>query len=171
MRSVAARLLTQSQDAALSAVQIFNSPLISFKSETFILLMNLAWTYLLHAHYRKTGVEYQILPRDGPRPSLRSDYRWFLQVLGSPEVSCRSRVPARQRDQAELVVPDRASRRDHAPHEPYTGSLRQRSLSGLLPQLQPLREGTLWLGKRDRPAPWLQPPVFANLTRAIRHSC
>jgi hypothetical protein len=39
----------QSQDAALTAVQVFNSPLIKFKPETFIVLMNIAWTYLLHA--------------------------------------------------------------------------------------------------------------------------
>jgi hypothetical protein len=59
VRSTRARLVAQSQDAALSAVQIFNSPLIRFKSETFIVLMNVAWTYLLHAYYRKIGVEYR----------------------------------------------------------------------------------------------------------------
>jgi hypothetical protein len=40
--SVAIRLVTQSQDAALSGVQVFNNPLIRFKSETFIVLMNIA---------------------------------------------------------------------------------------------------------------------------------
>jgi Protein of unknown function (DUF3644) len=59
MRSFAARLVAQSQDAALTAVQVFNNPLIRFKSENFIVLMNIAWTYLLHAHYRQTGVEYR----------------------------------------------------------------------------------------------------------------
>jgi hypothetical protein len=57
--SISAELLTKSREAALAAVQIFNSPLITFKSEIFIVLMNIAWTYLLHAHYRKTGVEYR----------------------------------------------------------------------------------------------------------------
>ena len=59
MRSLALRLVAQSQDAALTAVQVFNNPLIRFKSENFIVLMNIAWTYLLHAHYRKSGVEYR----------------------------------------------------------------------------------------------------------------
>lgn len=59
MRSTAVRLVAQSQDAALTAVQVFNNPLVRFKSETFIVLMNIAWTYLLHAHYRKVGVEYR----------------------------------------------------------------------------------------------------------------
>ena len=34
MRATAMRLLAQSQDAALTAVQVFNNPLIKFKSET-----------------------------------------------------------------------------------------------------------------------------------------
>lgn len=59
MRSVAMRLVAQSQDAALTAVQVFNNPMVRFKSENFIVLMHIAWTYLLHAHYRQAGVEYR----------------------------------------------------------------------------------------------------------------
>ena len=57
--SVTNELLTKSREAALSAVQIFNNPLIQFKSESFIVLMIIAWTYLLHAYYRKSGIEYR----------------------------------------------------------------------------------------------------------------
>lgn len=57
--SVTDELVTKSREAALAAVQIFNSPLITFKSEIFIVLMNIAWTYLLHAYYRKEGIEYR----------------------------------------------------------------------------------------------------------------
>jgi Protein of unknown function (DUF3644) len=48
-------------------VQVFNNPLIRSKSETFIVLMNIAWTYLLRAHYRRTGVEYRYHRRQGKR--------------------------------------------------------------------------------------------------------
>jgi hypothetical protein len=65
-RSVSAELLTKSREAALAAVQIFNSPLITFKSEIFIVLMHIAWTYMLQAHYRKQRVEYRYLKRAGP---------------------------------------------------------------------------------------------------------
>lgn len=65
--SVSGELLTKSREAALSAVQIFNSPLITFKSEIFIMLMNVAWTYLLHAYYRKNGVEYRYFKQSGKR--------------------------------------------------------------------------------------------------------
>lgn len=51
-------LLKKSQEAALSAVEIFNNPNISFKSETFIVLMVIAWTYLMHAYYKQQRVDY-----------------------------------------------------------------------------------------------------------------
>src|SRR6266496_6370543 len=74
MRSLAVRLVAQSQDAALTAVQVFNNPLIRFKSENFIVLMNIAWTYLLHAHYRRSRIEYRYHRRDGKRRRFeRSD--------------------------------------------------------------------------------------------------
>lgn len=52
-------LLTKSREAALCAIRIFNDPQVTFKSESFIVLMNIAWTYLLHAYFREQGVEYR----------------------------------------------------------------------------------------------------------------
>lgn len=57
--SISNELITKSRESALAAVQIFNSPMITFKSEIYIVLMHIAWTYLLHAFYRKHGVEYR----------------------------------------------------------------------------------------------------------------
>ena len=57
--SVQRELLSKSREAALHAVQTFNNPLTVFKAETFIVLMVVAWTYLLHAYYRREGVEYR----------------------------------------------------------------------------------------------------------------
>ena len=59
--SVKSELLTKAREAALSAIQIFNSPLLLFKSETFIVLMVIAWTYMLHAYYRSKGIEIPLL--------------------------------------------------------------------------------------------------------------
>jgi hypothetical protein len=56
--SVKKQLLAQAREAALCAVKIFNDPLVKFKSETFIVLMVIAWTYLLHAYYRSRGIDY-----------------------------------------------------------------------------------------------------------------
>lgn len=57
--SVSNELLKKSREAALAAVQVFNNPAITFKSEIYVVLMVIAWTYLLHAHYRKRGLEYR----------------------------------------------------------------------------------------------------------------
>ena len=65
--SISGELLTKSREAALAAVQIFNSPLITFKSEIFIVLMNIAWTYLLHAHFRKERIEYRYFEQKSKR--------------------------------------------------------------------------------------------------------
>lgn len=57
--SVKNELLRKSREAALAAVQVFNNPLIHFKSEMFIVNMHIAYTYLLHAYYRDKGIEYR----------------------------------------------------------------------------------------------------------------
>jgi len=65
--SVKEELLCKSREAALAAVQIFNSPNITFKAEIFIVLMHIAWTYLLHAYYRSKNIEYRYFERKNVR--------------------------------------------------------------------------------------------------------
>lgn len=52
-------LIAKLREAALCAVRVFNDPHVTFKSETFIVLMMIAWTYLLHAYYRRKRIEYR----------------------------------------------------------------------------------------------------------------
>ena len=47
-------LLIKSREAMLAAVQIYNNPQITFKSEIFISMASIAWTYLRQE--RKKGV-------------------------------------------------------------------------------------------------------------------
>lgn len=63
--SVKQELVKKSREAALAAVQIFNNPNITFKSESYIVLMNIAWTYLLHAYYREKKIEYRYFKPQG----------------------------------------------------------------------------------------------------------
>lgn len=51
----------------LSAVQIFNNPLITFKTGSFIVLSMISWTYLLHAYYRSKKIEYRYFSMQGKR--------------------------------------------------------------------------------------------------------
>lgn len=57
--SIASELIKKSRESALASVQIFNNPALTFKSEIFIVLMMISWTYLLHAYFRKSGHEYR----------------------------------------------------------------------------------------------------------------
>ena len=57
--SIQTELLRESREAALNAVQAFNNPRATFKTETFIVLMVIAWTRLLHAYYRGKDIEYR----------------------------------------------------------------------------------------------------------------
>ncbi len=82
--SVKSELVKKSREASLSAVQIFNNPNISFKAEAYIVLMVIAWTYLMHAYYRSQGVEYRYFTMTGERKKFdktpRGAHRhWDLQ--------------------------------------------------------------------------------------------
>lgn len=57
--SIKHEFLKKSREVALSAVQIFNNPTISFKAETYVVLMIIAWTCLLHAYFRDHKIEYR----------------------------------------------------------------------------------------------------------------
>ncbi len=58
-------LIFKAREAMLSAVQIYNNPLITFKTESFIVLSLIAWTYLMHAYYRSTKIDYRYYTRPG----------------------------------------------------------------------------------------------------------
>ncbi len=82
--SIKIELLTKSREAMLAAVQIFNNPNIQFKSESFIVLSNIAWTYLLHAYFRANKIEYRYYEQHGSRKKFdktkRGAYKfWELE--------------------------------------------------------------------------------------------
>lgn len=57
--SVTNELVKKAREAMLTAVQVFNNPQVEFKSELFIVTTVIAWTYLLHAFYRKNRIDYR----------------------------------------------------------------------------------------------------------------
>jgi hypothetical protein len=67
VKSVKGELIKKSREAMLAAVQIYNNPQITFKSETFITLTVIAWTYLMHSYYRGKGVAYRYFEQVGAR--------------------------------------------------------------------------------------------------------
>lgn len=84
VKSVKDELIKKSREAILAAVQIYNSPQIAFKSETFITLSIIAWTYLMHAYYRGKGIEYRYFKVKGKKKQFNktrrgADKYWELE--------------------------------------------------------------------------------------------
>ena len=65
--SIKKELIQKARDSALCAVKVFNDPLVTFKSETFIVLVIIAWTYLLHGYYRSKGIDYRYFKQSKKR--------------------------------------------------------------------------------------------------------
>ena len=96
--SVKEELLTKSREAMLSAVQTFNNPSIQFKSETFIVLANIAWTYLLHAYFRSKKIDYRYFKESWTRKKYdrtkRGAYKyWELERCLNDDACPISAVP------------------------------------------------------------------------------
>ncbi len=88
--SFATELVKKAREAILAAVQIFNNPRVEFKSELFIVTTVIGWTYLLHAYYRKKGIEYrQFTQSKAKRQFIRTKFRairtWSLEECLSCE--------------------------------------------------------------------------------------
>lgn len=60
-------LIVKSREAMMAAVQLYNNPQITFKTETFITLSIIAWTYLLHAYYANKGIDYRYFHMNGKK--------------------------------------------------------------------------------------------------------
>lgn len=82
-------LLIKAREAMLHAVQGFNNPRAYFKSEVFIVTAVIAWTYLMHAHLKRAGVDYRYRDRqtgDVLQTRHGADKHWELEFcLAQPE--------------------------------------------------------------------------------------
>ena len=59
-------ILEGSIDAALLAVEVYNKPRTTFRSQAYIVLMIIAWTRLFHAYFNKTiGNRYYYKEENG----------------------------------------------------------------------------------------------------------
>lgn len=90
--SISGELIKKSREAALASVQIFNNPALIFKSEIFIVLMMISWTYLLHAYYRKKQIEYRYYKVVGVRKKFQKTAKgamkhWELERCLNDEAS------------------------------------------------------------------------------------
>ena len=68
-------LLIKAREAMIAAVHIFNSAGLTFRAELFIVTAVIAWTYLLHAWFRREGVDYRY---SGQKTKEGEDKYWEL---------------------------------------------------------------------------------------------
>ncbi|HQR89849.1 MAG TPA: DUF3644 domain-containing protein, partial [Caulobacter sp.] len=52
-------LLIKAREAMIAAVHIFNSAGLTFRAELFIVTAVIGWTYLLHAWFKREGIDYR----------------------------------------------------------------------------------------------------------------
>jgi hypothetical protein len=52
-------LLVKAREAMIASVHTFNSAGLYFRAELFIVTNIIAWTYLLHAYYKREGIDYR----------------------------------------------------------------------------------------------------------------
>jgi hypothetical protein len=65
--------LKKARESACLAVEIYNKPLVEFKSGGFIVLMCVAWTALFHALFFRKGIKPFYRDKDNPRRYLKVD--------------------------------------------------------------------------------------------------
>lgn len=66
-KSLKDELVKKSREAMLAAVQVYNNPNITFKSECYITLAIISWTYLIHAYYRQQNIDYRYYSKHGKK--------------------------------------------------------------------------------------------------------
>ncbi len=59
------RLVAKSRESALAAIRVYNDPIGRYRSETFIVLMIIAWNSLFQAIMERDGDDYYEYDRDG----------------------------------------------------------------------------------------------------------
>jgi hypothetical protein len=81
-------LVVKAREAMLNAIQGYNNPRAVFRSECFIVLAIIAWTYLLHWHFKKLGMDYRSRKDDGTVLTTRygAEKHWELETcLDNPQ--------------------------------------------------------------------------------------
>jgi Protein of unknown function (DUF3644) len=86
-------LILKAREAMLSAVQIYNNPLTSFKTEAFIVLSIIAWTYSLHAYYRSAKIEYRYFTQKGKRKIFARNPDGSVRYWGLQECTSKDACP------------------------------------------------------------------------------
>lgn len=95
-------LIIKAREAAICAIQTYNSASRFFRSETSIVLLIIAWTYFFHALLKREGIDYRYRDRSGVArtPSGQEKYWDLAKCLKSP----KSPLTGAERKNLELLL-------------------------------------------------------------------
>lgn len=68
-------LLIKAREAMIAAVHTFNGAGLTFRAELFVVTSVIAWTYLLHAWFKREGIDYRYT---GEKTKTGTDKYWEL---------------------------------------------------------------------------------------------
>ena len=71
-------LLIKAREAMIAAVHTFNSAGLTFRAELFIVTAIIAWTYLLHAWFRREGIDYRYPDNPNNKTPKGAEKYWEL---------------------------------------------------------------------------------------------
>lgn len=72
-------LVVKARDSAILAIDIYNRPVVSFRSQGYIIMMIIAWTALFQAIYENEGIDYFYKTNDGSNKMIDGDKKaWEL---------------------------------------------------------------------------------------------
>ena len=73
-------LLIKAREAMIAAVQTFNGAGLNFRSELFIVTSIIAWTYLLHAWFKREGIDYRYKNAQGVVQKTKEGAEKYLEL-------------------------------------------------------------------------------------------
>lgn len=111
VKGTAKNILESSMNSALLAVEIYNKPRSTFKSEAYITLMIMAWTKMFHAYFRGViGDKYFYSDKNGVPIMINEERKkWELQTC----INKYGKLKEEVRKNLEFFIPLR-NRIEHA---------------------------------------------------------
>jgi Protein of unknown function (DUF3644) len=84
-------LLIKAREAMIAAVHIFNAAGLTFRAELFIVTCIIAWTYLLHAWFRREGIDYRYFEANAVKKTKHGAERYWewASAFVTPVVRCQ----------------------------------------------------------------------------------
>ena len=95
-------LLIKAREAMIAAVHTFNGAGLTFRSELFIVTAVIAWTYLMHAWFKREGIEYRYFSK-GQVQKTPDGADKYLE-LGACLKHRRSPIPAGVKRNLEFLL-------------------------------------------------------------------